>query len=158
MRLLPGILSRNWTLKLVAFTLAVLLWTLVRVEVPDRQAISGVPVNVTVADVDWLLAGDTEPAQIQVGFVGPTRGLLRLVSDPPVVELNVDTVSEGDTVLAIQREDVRFPQDAGLSIESIEPPSVRVAFERRMSKLFPFQFTSIGVLPPSLALTNLPQA
>ncbi|MDH3223033.1 MAG: hypothetical protein OEO23_04890, partial [Gemmatimonadota bacterium] len=92
MRFLPGILTRNWTLKFVAFTLAILLWTLVRVEVPDRQAISGVPVDVQVNDDAWLLSGDAEPTQIQVGFVGPTRALLRLVAEPPVVVLTVDTV------------------------------------------------------------------
>lgn len=158
MRFLPGILTRNWTLKLVAFVLAVLLWTLVRVEVPDRQAISGVPVDVRVTDQAWLLAGDTEPAQIQVGFVGPTRGLLRLVADPPVVVLTVDSVNGGDSLLTIGRDDVRFPADAGLTVESIEPASVRVSFERMMSRFFPFQVSTIGTLPSSLALTSLPMA
>ena len=57
-RFLPGILTRNWTLKLVAIVLAVLLWLIVRVEAPDRQSIPSVPVVVQVSDAALLSVRD----------------------------------------------------------------------------------------------------
>ncbi len=158
MRFLPTFLTRNWTLKLAAFTLAVLLWTLVRVEAPDRQAIPGVPVRVTVSDPEWIISSAPVPAQVQVGFMGPTRGLLRLAANPPVVEMIVERVSGQDTLLTIPSDAVRFPQDAGLTIESIEPASVQISVERKMSRLFPFHVAMVGTLDPSLAFVAHPVA
>ncbi len=158
MRFIPAFLTRNWTLKLAAFTLAVLLWTLVRVEAPDRQAIPGVPVRVNVADPEWIISSAPVPAQVQVGFVGPTRGLLRLASDPPVVEMTVERVTGQDTLLTIPSDAVRYPQDVGLTVESIEPASVQISIERKMSRLFPFHVALVGTLDPSLAFVTHPVA
>ena len=158
MRFLPSILTRNWLLKLVAFILAVLLWAVVRVEVQDRRVVTGIPVQVTVNDEDWLLAADPTPAQVDVGFLGPTGGLLRLASEPPSVEISVDAIEGSDTLLAISRENLRFPDDAGLTVESIEPASVQITLERKLSLRFPFQVGTIGSPNPTLALAQLPMA
>jgi len=47
---LSGFFSRNWTLKLSAFGIALLLWVAVRAEAPNRQELTGVPVRVELAD------------------------------------------------------------------------------------------------------------
>ena len=158
MRFLPAAITQNWTLKLVALVLAVLLWLFVRVDVPSREALSGVPVDIVIADEEWLLASDPEPGQVQVTFSGSTGSLLRLVTEPPRVQISLDAVGGTDTVLAITRENVLFPPDAGLLVENIEPASVLVSMERVLTRFFPFQVATIGSLPSNLALTALPVA
>ena len=50
---LSGFFSRNLTLKLAAFGVALLLWVAVRAETPSIQDFPGVPVQVAVSDPMW---------------------------------------------------------------------------------------------------------
>ena len=49
MGFLRGLVTRNLFLKVASLGLAVLLWTVVRVESPERQTLPGVPVRIAVA-------------------------------------------------------------------------------------------------------------
>lgn len=154
MRIVPALLARNWTLKLAALALAVLLWTVVRVDAPTRQSIAAVPVRVVLNDPRWALKGEPLPSRVEVRFAGPARQLIQLAFSRPSVLIPIDSVTSRDTVVMLAREWVRTPGLSEVTTEDIQPRSVRLAFEPIESAVLPFAPRFEGALPDGLALAG----
>lgn len=150
MRFVPAVLTRNWTLKLSALALAILLWTVVRVDAPTRQVISGIPVRVMETDPDWTPSGDPIPPTVNIRFAGPARVLLQLAFDRPSVVIPVDTVRGEDTVVVIRPEWIRHPDYPGITAEDVQPSSVRLRFEPIATLTLPVRARLEGELPDGL--------
>ena len=71
MAFLPGILERNWQLKVLALAMAVLLWTVPRFEGQSSRVLDEIPVRVQLNDPNWALVGEPVPAEVTVPFGGP---------------------------------------------------------------------------------------
>ncbi len=156
MRLLPGFLSRNWQLKLSAFALAVLLWTVPRFEAPARQTLEDVPVRVQLNDPEWALRGDPLPSTVEVTLSGPARELFALSVDRPSVLVPVDRVLSQDTAVLIRFQWVRIPDREGVVVESVEPSAVRLTFEPIEVAAVPIRPVLTGSLREGLALADPP--
>ncbi len=152
MGFLRGLVTQNLSLKLASLFLAVLLWTVHRAETRLRQSLTGVPVRVELADPAWALSEAPLPAEIEVVFNGTTRELLQLAVDRPVLNIPVDQVHQGDTIIFLRREWLRFPGQ-GVAVEGYQPSSVRLTFEPIQSRTVPLKATSAGALPAGLALS-----
>jgi YbbR domain-containing protein len=155
-RLFPGVLSRNWQLKVSAIALAVLLWTVPRFEAPSRQTLQNVPVRVQLTDPQWALEGEPLPAQVSVTLSGPARELFALAVDQPSIVLPVDHVSAPDTAVQLLYPWLRIPEREGVLVEAMEPPSVRLAFERIAVAEVQLGIRLAGTLPANLSLSRLP--
>jgi YbbR domain-containing protein len=155
---LSGFFTRNWTLKLSALGLALLLWIAVRVEAPNRQEVSGVPVRVDLADPGWALTDPPNPTTVQVRFGGPSRELLRMAVDRPSLVIPLDQVASGDTTVVLRNQWVRVQDRAGVVVESIQPPMVRLALEPVERMALPPALRLTGELPAGLALSAPPVA
>jgi YbbR domain-containing protein len=153
---LSGFLTRNWTLKISALGLALLLWISVRVEAPNRQELSGVPVRVDLADPGWALTDPPSPATVQVRFGGPSRELLRMAMDRPTLVIPMDQVASGDTTVILRNQWVRVQDRAGVVVEDIQPPMVRLVLEPIERIALPPAIRLEGELPPGLALSAPP--
>ena len=108
MGFLRRLVTQNLSLKLASVALAVLLWTVVRVETPERQSLPGVPVRVALTDPGWALADAPLPATVEVVFNGPARELFRMAVERPILTIPVDEVDVGDTVVFLRREWLAF--------------------------------------------------
>lgn len=157
MRLSPDLASRNWTLKLTALFLAILLWVAVRIEAPDRQLISGVPVQVVVNDSSWTLIGQPDPATIDVAFSGPMRALLPLGVQPPPLRIELDEVTSRDTVLTLSRDWVALPSESGVAVDELQPATIQLVFDRYETAMLPFEVATTGPLDSTLALAHDPE-
>lgn len=155
---LSGFFSRNWTLKLSALGLAILIWISVRVEAPNRQELSGVPVRVDLADPGWALTDPPSPATVQVRFGGPARELFRMAMDRPSLVIPVDQVASGDTTVVLRNQWVRVQDRAGVVVESIQPSTVRLVLEPIERVALPPALRFRGELPSGLALSAPPLA
>lgn len=155
---LSGFLTRNWTLKLSALGLALLLWVSVRVEAPNRQDLSGVPVRVDLTDPGWALTDPPTPATVQVRFGGPSRELLRMAVDRPALVIPLDQVASGDTTIVLRNQWVRVQDRAGVVVEDIQPPTVRLVMEPIERVGLPPAVRLDGELPSGLALSGPPFA
>ena len=62
MAFIPGIFSKNWQLKLLATSVAVLLWTVPRFETQSTQVLEDIPIVVDLTDPRWALVGPPTPA------------------------------------------------------------------------------------------------
>lgn len=154
MRFLPELLSRNWTLKLAALGIALLLWTAVRVETPNRQPLPGVPVRVQLNDPAWALAGAPSPASVELRLGGPARALFQLALEPPILVVPVDEVHAGDTTIALRRDWVRMQDRPGVVVEDVQPSTVRLSFEPLENAAVPLAVTTTGELDDELVLAG----
>jgi YbbR domain-containing protein len=148
---LRRLVTQNLSLKLASVALAVLLWTVVRVETPERQTLPGVPVRVSLTDPGWALADEPLPSTVEVVFNGPARELFRMAVDRPTLTIPVDEVQAGDTVVFLRREWLAF-QGQGIVAEDFQPSSVRLSFDPIKTGTVPLKVRWSGELPAGLAL------
>ncbi|MGD2044775.1 MAG: YbbR-like domain-containing protein [Gemmatimonadota bacterium] len=149
----PSALLRNWQLKLSALGLSIFLWALVQTEPLSEETFSSVPVVVEVLDTAWSLAADPDPETVELRLGGPAREIIRLVRDGTTVRVPITAVSSRDTVVTLQREWVELGQRAGLTVESLSPPTLTLSFEPAMTKAVPISRRVQGQLPPDLAFS-----
>ena len=155
---ISGIFSRNWTLKLSAFGVALLLWVSVRAEAPDRQTLPEVPIRLELNDPDWALMDGVRPATASVRFHGPSRELIRNLVDQPRIVVTVDRVVSADTTIVLQAGHVRIQDRPGIVVDDIQPLSVQVSFEPVRRVELPAAVRVTGDVPDGLALARWPVA
>lgn len=153
---LSGFFTRNWTLKLSAFGIALLLWVAVRAEAPNRQELPGVPVTVELSDPQWALVGDPTPTTVTVRFGGPSRELIRMALERPTVVIPIEEVHSGDTIVLLRPSWVRVQDRQGVIAEDIQPSSVRLTMEPVDRTTLPASPRWEGRLPDHLAFAELP--
>ncbi len=158
MSLPSRLLARNWTLKISALGLALLLWISVRVETPDRHELPDIPVRVELNDPEWLMAGEPLPTTVSVRFSGPSRELIRMAMDRPNVVIPVDLVHREDTTVILRSQWVRVQDRPGVTVDDIQPSSVRLAFEAIERVSVPILVRATGTLPSGLAMAGSPEA
>ncbi|HEX6938731.1 MAG TPA: YbbR-like domain-containing protein [Longimicrobiales bacterium] len=151
MRWLVDLLTRNWTIKLTALLLAVLLWTIVKSEELTRVPVENVPIEVALRDPGWMLASPPSPPTATVVFSGPLRELVRLAVARPRVVVPVDEVGDSIEVRQLRTGWVQLEGDlARTRTEDIRPGAVLLTFERLTTRLVPVTVRTRGDLPPGL--------
>ncbi|MFO7259855.1 MAG: YbbR-like domain-containing protein [bacterium] len=137
-RRVTELITRNWTLKLTALGLALLLWSVVKAEAPVRVTIPDVPVEVALRDARWAPAAPPAPGTVSVVFSGPVRDLLRLAVERPRIVIPVDEVKDSAEVHLLQPRWVQVGDDGErVRAEDIRPSTVRLSFERVTTRLLP---------------------
>ncbi|HEX7118066.1 MAG TPA: YbbR-like domain-containing protein [Longimicrobiales bacterium] len=151
MPFLLDLLTRNWTIKLTALLIAVLLWTIVKSDEPTRVPVENVPIEVALRDPGWMLASPPSPPTATVIFSGPVRELARLAVAQPRVVIPVDEVSDSIEVRQLRTGWVQLEGDLSRTrTEDIRPGAVLLAFERLTTRLVPVTVRTRGDLPPGL--------
>ncbi len=141
----PELFTRNWTLKLAALGLALLLWSVVKAEAPVRVTIPDVPIEVALRDARWTAAAPPAPSTVSIVFSGPVRDLLRLAVERPRIVIPVDEVSDSTEVHLLQSRWVQVGRDMERArAEDIRPSTVRLFFERVTTRLLPVVASTRG--------------
>lgn len=153
MPLVPRVLSHNWRLKLLALGLSVFLWALVQAP-RNQETLSSVPVRVEVADTSWTISGPPEPATVELNLGGPAREMIRLAREGTTVRVPIRSVGSTDTVISLRRDWVDLGTGSGLTVESLTPATVQIAFEPAVSRVVPLSIRTQGELPGHLALAS----
>lgn len=130
MRWRPGLLVRNWHLKLAALALAVMLWVVVSAEQTSSQWIP-VPVDVVAGNPEQVGEPRPIPQEVSVRFSGPGREMWELVMRRPRLLLPVREVYIGERVYVVRPEMVRVPGGPSLEVRDVRPARVRVRFDGR---------------------------
>lgn len=155
MRGLLDWLTHNWTLKLAALALAIVLWSLVKSEELTRVTIPDIPVEVLLRDPGWDLAGQPSPSTVNVDFTGPVREVVRLAVERPRVVIPVDQVTDSVEVLVLRTAWVQlYGSLTRTRAEDIRPSTVRLVFDPVSTRLVPLALPTRGTLPPGIALTG----
>ena len=124
---LPGILTRNWPLKLAALALAVILWVFVAAEETTSQLVA-VQVDLELPP-DLALAAPVPAVRALV--TGPGRELIKLYASPPVIRASLAPGAlPPHWRLAITPSDVQVSRAARVNIQDIEPRSIVIDIDR----------------------------
>jgi hypothetical protein len=150
----PSSLVRNWRLKLAALGLSIFLWALVQTEPLSQETFSSVPVLVDVVDTSWTTSGAPVPQTVELRLGGPAREIIRLAREGTSVRVPVSAVGSRDTVIELQRDWVQLGQRPGVTVETISPATLRVAFEPAVTKSVGVSMRIQGELPSHLALSS----
>lgn len=145
-------LVHNWRLKLSALALSVFLWALVQTEPTNQEIFSAVPVHVQVADTQWTMSGLPTPASVELRLGGPAREIIRLAREGTSIRVPVNAVGARDTLITLRREWVELGERSGLTVESLSPATIRVAFEEAEVRMVPVAHRLSGRIPDHLAL------
>jgi len=151
MGLIPGVLSRNWQLKLSAFAIALLLWVTVRVDSANRQSIPA-QVQIENQDPGWSLVGEPLPGTVEVLFGGPTSEILRVAVEGTSVRIPIESVASADTSIGLRSDWVVTQGLQGLVVQDIRPATVRLHFEPMETVDRPLGLRTRGTLDESLGL------
>ena len=157
---LPGILARNWRLKISALVLAAILWVTMRLsdDRPERLLIPAVEVRVEQVHRDWYLVEEPSPGEVQMSVSGPLGDILRVAMSRPRVAIRVDSVTSSDSVLTLMRDWVTGVDRNEVTIEDLHPSTVRLSFGRIKEEEIPVSVRLTGELPGTLALVAAPRA
>ena len=155
----PGIIVRNWRLKITALALAVLLWVTMRLSDDriDRLSIPGVEVRVEQVHRDWFLSQPPVPPTVQMSVSGPLGDILRVAMSRPAIVIRVDSVIKEDSVLTLIQDWVTNVDRSSVNIENFQPSTVRLLFERNQEEEIPVTVRLTGEPPDSLALVREPR-
>jgi YbbR domain-containing protein len=155
---LPAILSRNWQLKFLALSTAVLLWTVPRFDAQSSQVLENVPVLVQLTDPDWAILGEPVPSTVSVTLSGPARELIAIGVEALPVLVPIDQVSSQDTTVLFRNAWFRGSGREGVVVEGIRPEGISLAFEPILKRTLPFSPSIVGELPQGLSLVGVPRA
>jgi len=147
-------LARNGQLKLLALVLSVFLWALVQTEPRNQETFSAVPVEVVVSDTAWSLSGSPLPVTVDLRLGGPAREIIRLAREGTSLRIPIESVGSADTLITLRRDWVDLAGRSGLIVESVSPATVRLTFERAVTRLVPAAMRVRGELPSHLALAS----
>jgi hypothetical protein len=154
--LLPGILVKNWQLKLSALAMAVLLWTVPRFEGQSTRVLPDVPVIVQLNDPEWAPLGDPSPAEVSVTVSGPARELFAIGVDRPPVIIPVDEVTSQDTTVMLRPLWFRGAGRDEVVVEGLTPDAVTLSFEAIEQRDLFLSVPLSGELPPGISLAEPP--
>jgi YbbR domain-containing protein len=151
----PGIVGRNWQLKLAAFGMAVFLWAVVRVEPNGTgvRTLTDVPVLVEVGDPAWTTSGPPQPRSVDVR-VGGAFGAFGRPDEDVIVRVPIEAVAGRDTVVELRRDWVAARGESGLQVQDINPPRIRITFEETAEAAVPISLRTENDLPQDLALAQ----
>lgn len=147
-------LFHNWRLKLSALGLALFLWAVVQAEPSNRETFSAVPVQVEITDTSWTLARPVEPQTVEIRLGGVAREIIRLAREGTALRVPINSVGSRDTVLTLRREWVEAAQRPGVTVESVNPPSIALSFEPALTRLVPVAPRLQGEVDDGLALAG----
>ena len=157
MSFVPGVIAKNWQLKVLAGAMAVLLWTVPRFEAQSSQVLEDVPVRVDLADPNWVLVGDPSPSSVSVTLSGPARDLIAIGVDHPPILVPIGEVSSGDTVVLLSPSWFRSSAWDGVVVGQLRPGAVSLHFERIEERRIPFSVPTFGTPPQGLSLAGAPR-
>ncbi|GAB4524091.1 MAG: hypothetical protein Tsb0020_42340 [Haliangiales bacterium] len=138
LRRLRNMFVNNALLKSVSLVLAVALFFLVNT---DTESVIGVNMRVsyTLPDDRVLVSELTD--QIQLTIRGPTRRIKRF-DERELGRMTVDLSNMRDGPYTFPKDAVRLPEE--LTLQSIDPATINIAFEERIQETVPVQVATEG--------------
>lgn len=140
-------LRRNLGLKLLSVALGISLFFMVRVDSIKEIEID-VPVAVGTLGPQVLFTGDA-PASVHVRIRGRWSRLLRVLeSRPSPYEVNLNGRRDGETLVFDEARLERLIGVPGLAVVSVDPPSLDVRLEPRVTRTVPVHYALTGEPAP----------
>ncbi len=145
------LLSKNFFLKVLSLSFAVVLWFFVVLEDKVEQAVQ---VEIRVKNVPpKLILVKPPPPSITVYVTGPRSILRNLTHRPLVLTIDLEDFKAGSHTLFFREKDINLP--AGLKVTKIEPSQVEIILEREVEKTVAVEPGIYGSPPPGWKIAEI---
>ncbi|MEJ2541700.1 MAG: hypothetical protein P8188_17330 [Gemmatimonadota bacterium] len=149
---IPGFITHNASLKLLALVGAFFLWAIVPGTPEGTETLTDIPVRIQVGDPEWLVAGAPEPSRVTIRVSGPTPEIIRLAREGTSVRAEIQEVTSPDTLIQLRRDWVVLAGRPGVVVEELVPAAVQVRFEASAEEALPILVRTRGRLPDGVSL------
>ncbi|WP_020676943.1 CdaR family protein [Geopsychrobacter electrodiphilus] len=145
------LITKNWTLKLLSLTFALILWMFI---MGERHLEVGytVPLELQKIPKDLVIANQV-PSLIDVRISGP-RTLLMKVS-PNDISIAVDLSDLKPGLTSFKRLDERLNLPSGMRVTRLSPSFVDIRLDRRKEKLVPIKVVFADDPDPGYRVSGL---
>ena len=127
-------LLENWSLKITALFLALILWLFVRGE-PGPERVVTIPLEVQVPSQMEIV--NERVATIEVTMQGASLSSKWFNQPLPTCVIDLQKAPEGEHVVRLTPDNVRIPKGSGIEILQLHPARVVLVLERTISKEVP---------------------
>ena len=142
---MTGIVTRNWRWKLISIAMAFLLW-LSSVGEPENSTSLSVPVQYQNTPRDLEISSALID-RVRLEVHGPQSKLRQnYMADVAVVVDLADVIRPGERTFPLDGAKIALP--AGVEVERVMPPQVRLRFEKRLIRDLPVQ-VRVATQPPA---------
>jgi YbbR domain-containing protein len=150
LRILPGFIVNDFWRKIIALFFAILVWERVTAKLDESQKIRGIPVAISMPGYVLL---DNKSVNVDIVLRGSQQQLNKITSNDIKVAVTVKKPKKGINKLNISEKDITLPH--GVSIASIEPHTVDIILDEKMTKRVPVKLIYTGFLLDGYALNPI---
>lgn len=162
MKIVRDIFLNNWGLKITSILLAFILWLLVRGD--SGTGIITIPLEIRNIPRNMEITSD-RPSTVEATVRGSISNMW-FGQPVPTCVIDLNDAEEGERIIPLGPENIRFPRASGVEVIGVRPPRLRLMLERTTSKEVPivmvhegepapgFEIYSISVNPPTTVITG----
>jgi YbbR domain-containing protein len=162
-RFIKEILLENWSLKATAVLLALILWLFVRGE-PGPERVLSVALEVQLPRLMEIT--NERPKTVEVTMRGAAFSNMLFSQPVPNCIVDLQKAFEGEHVVTLSPDNVRFPKGSGIEVLQITPARIDIVLQKTISKEVPvivpvrgtpaqgFEIYSKQIKPSSLIISG----
>ncbi len=142
---------KNWILKLISLTLAIMLWYFVVGE--DQVDINiQVPIEIINLPAD-LTVSNQYKKDIEVSVRGPRSMILELRNQN--ITRPVDLAKAQSGTIVIKNDENSIPLPKGITVQRLQPTNITLQLDELLQKRFPINPITEGELAPGFVLQTI---
>lgn len=146
MKFISHLFLENWGLKLTAIFLAFILWMVVRGD-PSAERVINVALEIRLPR-NMEVTSD-RPSTVDVTVRGAFTNLWFSPTLPTYI-VDLTSYDEGEHVIQLSPQNVRFPRTSGLEPVSVRPTRLKITLERTTTKEVPIRVVTRGEPGPGM--------
>ena len=145
-------LGENLLIKVISLIVAIIAWTAVQGERTYKSAVE-TPVEYILPPEHVLVADAPPPERVVLVASGTRAGLNKLRRASLKYLVDLESVGPGRVVHSFRAPPEGLPDD--VSIATVSPAEIELAFDERMTDTFPVQLRTRGELPTGFVQTEV---
>jgi len=148
-RFFQELLLENWSLKLTAVLLSLILWLFVRGE-PGPERVVAVPLEVLLPR--QMEITNQRPTSVEVTMRGAAFSNMLFSQPLPTCVIDLQDAKEGEHVITLTPENVRSSKGLGIEVLQVNPVRVTLVLEQTISREVPVTVPVRGEPPKGFEL------
>lgn len=145
------LLTKNWTLKLLSLSFALILWVFIMGERNIEMGYA-VPLELQNRPADLVIANQV-PSLIDVRISGPRTQLLKV--SPNDIRITVDLSDLRAGLTSFKRLEERLDLPSGLRVTRVSPSFIELRLDRRKEKMVPIKVALASEPDPGYRVAGL---
>lgn len=142
---------KNWILKLISLSLAIMLWYFV---VGEDQVDINITVPIEIINLPAALTISSQfKKDIEVAVRGPRSLILELRNR--TITRPVDLSSARPGTIVIKNDEESIPLPMGITVQRLQPTNITLQLDELLQKKFPVTPTTEGELAPGYVLQKI---